>query len=316
MNRLIAVTVTLLVVVLALSCLAQADSYTFTTLDDPSATTGTYAFGINNSGEVVGESQNGPEVSFIYDSGVYTSLYGAKAFSINDNGQIAGIYLERGFVESGGVFTTIDGPSAVYTNVYKINNSGQVVGDYSNGPSSSNHHGFIYSSGVFTTIDDPFATNGTAVTGINNSGQAVGTYVDSTGNHCFIYSGGIFTLINFPSFAYNADVWGINDNGQVVGQYVDANSVHHGFVDSGGVFTTIDDPSASVVAGQGTFAFDINDNGQVTGYYYDGTSYLGFLASPVPTPEPCSLLLVLGLLISFGGFNVLRKKLRPSISRV
>ena len=47
-------------------------------------------------------------------------------------------------------------------------------------------HGFLLdTSGSFTTIDVPGSTS-TGVFGINNSGQIVGRYVDSTGVHGFL----------------------------------------------------------------------------------------------------------------------------------
>jgi probable HAF family extracellular repeat protein len=50
---------------------------------------------------------------------------------------------------------------------------------------------------LFTTIDVPGATT-TNARGINDSGQVVGTYVDSTGTHGFLYTDGSFTTIDVP----------------------------------------------------------------------------------------------------------------------
>src|SRR5713101_4355978 len=76
-----------------------AGPFTFTTIDFPSST-GTDAFGINDSGQMVGEYLSGGT--------------------------------DHGFLLSGGIFSTIDGPgSPTITSATGINDSGQVVGFYS-----------------------------------------------------------------------------------------------------------------------------------------------------------------------------------------
>ena len=68
----------------------------FTTIDDPSATTGTFARGINRSGQIVG---------FFGSTGTH------------------------GFIDNGGIFSTIDDPNAAgETFVNGINDDGLIVG--------------------------------------------------------------------------------------------------------------------------------------------------------------------------------------------
>jgi probable HAF family extracellular repeat protein len=101
--------------------------YTYITLDDPSAggfQRGTNAIGINASGQIVG--------TFTNDSG------------------------RHGFLYSGGVYTTLDDPSAFGPNgtvATGINASGQIVGDIYN--ASNQIEGFLYSGGTYTTLNDP-----------------------------------------------------------------------------------------------------------------------------------------------------------------
>ena len=53
--------------------------------------------------------------------------------------------------------------------------------------SSGLEHGFLYSGGTYTTLDDPLGTEGTFASGINNAGQIVGDYYDSSGTlHGFL----------------------------------------------------------------------------------------------------------------------------------
>jgi probable HAF family extracellular repeat protein len=73
--------------------------YTYTTIDDPSATKGTTANDINNEGQIVGSYNNASgQHGFLYSNGVFTTLdeplatNGTEALGINDMGQIVGDY--------------------------------------------------------------------------------------------------------------------------------------------------------------------------------------------------------------------------------
>jgi uncharacterized membrane protein len=90
--------------------------------------------------------------------------------------------VRHGFLLSGGVFTTINGPDASGTEAYGINNSGQIVGNYTD---SEINYGFLLSGGDYTTIDVPGASY-TTIFGINDAGQMVGVYVDGNGYHGFL----------------------------------------------------------------------------------------------------------------------------------
>ena len=85
---------------------------------------------------------------------------------------------------------------------------------------------------TFTSIDPPGAS-GTIVSGINNSGNIVGSYADAEGHaHNFLYAGGTFTSIDdFPGASVTI-VWGINNSGTIVGDYQDAQGHLHGFLAS------------------------------------------------------------------------------------
>ena len=86
----------------------------------------------------------------------------------------------RGFLLSGGVYTTFDAPGVPVTVPNGINNRGQIVGFTSErrspGPAV---HGFLLATraleGPFTPIDFPGAPR-TAAFGINDRGQIVGAY--------------------------------------------------------------------------------------------------------------------------------------------
>ncbi len=130
-------------------------------------------------------------------------------------------------------------------------------------------------SRTFTTLDFPGAVH-TFLQGINNAGQIVGQYTDSTGkSHAFLFSGGTFTTltINIPGVTIiNSFAGGINNLGQSVGGYNE-----HGFLLSGGTATTIDVPGANF-----TNPLGINDSGQIVGRYCSACFFgiaAGFLFS-------------------------------------
>jgi hypothetical protein len=116
-----------------------------TALKDPAAQHGTEAYGSNDVGQTVG-TYDGTK-SFLYSNGIFTDVTDpagieTDAYAINDAGEIVGRYWDanlvmHGFVDIGGVFTTVDVPAsfrAVSTALTGINNAGQVVGNYYTSP--------------------------------------------------------------------------------------------------------------------------------------------------------------------------------------
>jgi uncharacterized membrane protein len=180
-----------------------------------------WAFGINNSGQIVG-------IGFVLSGGSYTevaypgaweSYPGQKttwAEGINDAGIIVGDYpesssVELGFVLSGGTYTRLAYPGATYTRAYGINNSGQIVGEMY-GP-GIDLQGFLLDDGTYTAL--PYRAYG-----INNLGEIVGEH----DGHGYLLSGGSYTYLDYPGAAFT---WanGINDLGQIVGVYANIDEV-------------------------------------------------------------------------------------------
>lgn len=177
----------------------------------------TLAGGINKAGAIVGMACKAVTCSLAYAADAqgflldhiggsfsmisFPGVLGTAATGINDSGEIVGNYLacktegshasgapctfaqSHGFQLIGGVYTTLDPPGSVATNVGGINNSGAVVGTYADG--SNKTHGFLFSNGVFSNIDFPGAT-ATEVTGINDQGQIVGSAQVGEGTENFM----------------------------------------------------------------------------------------------------------------------------------
>ncbi len=119
-----------------------------------------------------------------------------------------------GFIDTNGVFTTLNYPGAYATSALAINNAGTVVGEYDIG--FTGPHAFLYQSGMFTNIDYP-GSNFTIASGINNLGVVAGYFSNSTGPHGFTYSNGTFTQIDRPNSPNGTAVNGINDRNDLVG---------------------------------------------------------------------------------------------------
>jgi len=238
---------------------ARGSSFTFTTIVNP----------LGGGSPPVGEG-----------------VFGPTASGINNAGQIVGTYYNtsgHGYLDNGGVFTSIDDPFATNgTQANGLNNVGETVGEYIEGGSGGfGLHGFVHvpfirGNGGFITIDDPSSNQGfTEANEINDAGQVVGDYGDAVsdpegGNqlqlHGFLNTGAVFTTIDDPS-GFSTTLTGINNAGVIVGFYNDVTGKAHGFVDIGGLFTTIDDPLGT----GGTEVEGINNKDQVVGFYIDGT---------------------------------------------
>jgi probable HAF family extracellular repeat protein len=172
------------------------DSGTMTDLNTLGGTESA-ALGINNAGQIVGDSwantSGGSDIAFIYTNstmfalGSLSNRPAIQAFAINDNGQVTGYTgtggdsttIFRGFLYSNGVFTDLGNLGGYLTNVVPlaINNKAQIVGNISGAATSS--QAFLYSGGAVSLLDnliDP-ASGWTLIhaNGINNNGQIVGS---------------------------------------------------------------------------------------------------------------------------------------------
>ena len=129
---------------------------------------------------------------------------------------------------------------------------------------------------LYFTFDPPGSTF-TSVSGMNNSGQMVGTYQDSAGLHSFLRSsdGVTYTTINFPG-ASRTTVAGINNLGQVVGGYTNGGATHGFLRGADGTFTSFDAPQAT----PDTSPSAINDRGEIVGTRFSAfATVYGFLRS-------------------------------------
>jgi uncharacterized membrane protein len=192
---------------------------------------GSEARAINNNGYIVGfaNSQNGTTA----DQPIFERTPGGKLLTLNgvfgraqglDNAsnRFAGTRWDFGeheavaFVGHHGRYRRDVRIPQVHqaSEANGINSDGVVVGDYFRPPT----HGFLGSGNHMQIVDYPSEeAAGTALEGINDSGQAVGQWVDSAGNtHSFLLDIATSTFTDIlVSGATNVFAWNINNAGGV-----------------------------------------------------------------------------------------------------
>jgi hypothetical protein len=126
---------------------------------------------------------------------------------------------------------------------------------------------------TYATIEFPGAIT-TDPSGINSSGEIVGSYADNTGaRHGFRLNDGTFSTIDYPG-AVQTEVISVNSRGDIAGFFRDSNNHWHGFVLSHGSYFVQDYPEATT----GTFTLGISANGTLVGEFKIGQAFgqLGF----------------------------------------
>ncbi len=167
-------------------------------------------------------------------------------------------------------FVTIDYPGAVSTNIFGINDNGDVVGSFVDG---SGEHGYVLSGGAFTAFDWPGAT-WTEGWGINPQGEIVGQYGWFANGfntvHGFLLKDGVMSSIDVPNQPNTMPVK-INPEGTIVGCYhvgtasgATILNTMFGFVRNGDVITS--------QASARTMNNGVNPRGDIVGLYYSTTT--------------------------------------------
>ncbi|MDB5748992.1 MAG: hypothetical protein JWP72_3840 [Massilia sp.] len=198
---------------LAAPALASAlPRYTVTVV----AGAGSFAWDINQSGQVVGEAGGN---AWLYSSGLYTELGSGSARGINDHGQVAGESGGNGFLYSGGRMTWITGWGSTW--VRGINNEGTVVGmaEYEDAENGFVRHAFSYRDGVSTDLGTLYRTHSEA-NAVNKLGHVVGgSDIGGPPNWPltpFLYRDGAMIDLG-PFNGPWSEALAINDHDQVVG---------------------------------------------------------------------------------------------------
>ena len=255
----------------------------FTTLSYPGSIY-TVAYGINNSGDIVGTyvSGSGSQNGFVYSKGKYAKIVDPEcnyllAAGINVSREVVGVCGSQAFTYTSGGFSLLNYPGATVTLANGINTQGDVVGVYDD--ENGEQHGFLYSGGVFTDIDPPGATTTLAV-GINSAGEIVGAF-DGGGYNCgFTYLNGTYNNVNYPGAL--SQIFGINTQGDLAGNRTLSSGGAADFVYStaGQKFLGFDLYNSTDSSADG-----INDNCAIVGYYTVGTTFYGYYVPRKSCPQ-------------------------------
>ena len=230
---------------------------------------GTYAFGLNEFGQIVGNTatSSGSSPAFLWQNGVMTNLgtlsgsYSA-GLAINNAGQIVGESgtssgSDHAFLWQGGKITDLGTLGGANSVAHGINNLGQIVGEANTGTGTD--HAFLWQGGKITDLGTLGGANSMAF-GVNSLGQIVGTANTSSGtNHAFLWQNGKMADLGTLGGTYSgAD--GINSLGQIVGDADTSSGSEHAFLWQNGKMTDL-----GTLGGTYSGATAINQGGQIVG---------------------------------------------------
>ena len=287
-------------------------------LSNPPGNTG--ALGMNNLGQVVGQSFIGP-ASWAFRTVPNSPINPATdelggplgvGQDINDLGQAVGYagWTQRAFrTAPNGKFgdpgTDLGTLGGAVSLAHAINESGQVVGESQVVPSGTNHVFRTGPNALINPATDDLGTLGGGSsngTDINNRGQVTGysSLIGEESYHAFLTSPkgkvsdpgtDLGTLGGLRSYAY-----GLNDNGVVVGySTLYGDTVHHAFAYFGiGPMLDLNGLIDPILGWSLTEAYAINNLGQIVGLGTLGGEEHGFVLTPIPEPATLSLLALVG----------------------
>jgi len=269
---------------------------TMTNLGGSLGGTTSWAYDINNSGQVVGAVYNSAAHPFAQRA----YLYGTGGSTATDLGTFGGNNGQAG----------------------AINNLGSISGmaeDFNSQNQSSTYRLFTFAGGAMANlgINPSLGIGSRGVYDMNDAGQVVGNFSVSTSFggriHAFLATGGMVTDLGTPigQESRNVTPYGINASGWVVGATTTSNGGSPlPFLYANGAMHSLNSLAAPLLSDGNTagftslqYASDINDQGQITGYgtylFGDGSvrTYMPYVLSISAVPEPSSLLMLAGGLI-------------------
>jgi probable HAF family extracellular repeat protein len=177
-----------------------------------------YAYGINNAGQVAGSELTDAWRAFRYTPGLGSVTLGTgfnEARAINNKGDITGYSASGAF---------IDGLSAPFRSIGLANSIGLAINDHGQVVGDASGSAFLYTPGTgIATLATAHFPN--YAFGINNGGQVVGEYAVGNGqSRAFLYSASAGVIdLNTRVASATAAGWtltsarDINDGGQIVG---------------------------------------------------------------------------------------------------
>lgn len=222
-----------------------------------------------------------PTLTFTFkDVHSFKAAQETDTYGINNQGVIVGDYvdstgIQHGMILTGTKVTKADHPNCAGTpgttgtSFYAINSAGVAAGWCTE--NGGTEIGYTYSKGKFTnvTIKGAEAVN---VNGINDKGNLVGAYIDSTGTqHGFLLVGKTLTKLDPPNVVSTATAWGINNAGVITVYGVNSAGGYSSYTtaNKGKTYKAFSAPGAGTT---GTAIHTPNNKGDIVGTYFDSSS--------------------------------------------
>ncbi len=236
-----------------------------------------YAYGINNAGQVVGYWNTGTNGvhAFLYSDGTMTDIgtpggTNTYALGINAAGQVVGFSdtaapslpgSTRAFLYSNGAMTNLGSLGGLNSYAYGLNTNIQIVGYID---TLLGARAVVYANGNATNLGTLGGADSYAYS-INASGSVVGASKISGGNlNAFLWENGVLTNLNalIPTNSGWAllEARGINDAGNIVG-WGRINGEERAFLYSNGAVTDL----GIVLGTTNSYALGLNNSNQVVG---------------------------------------------------
>ena len=163
------------------------------------------------------------------DPGTPNDIY---AWGLNDSGQVVGSYstnlgiTTHGFIKTVSSYATLDSGHDGYTELRGTDASGRSVGNFLD---AGIWHGFELLGATLRQIDVP-SLGFSFVNGTHNVGDVVGWWQDASNDGtAYIEHRGVTSWSSVPGAAFTI-ANGINVQGVIVGEWGDAQNLIHGFI--------------------------------------------------------------------------------------
>jgi probable HAF family extracellular repeat protein len=248
---------------------------------------------VNDGGQAVGTSLG--VATSVYSNEAVACEFGttsSAAYGINNSGQIVGqVQNSQAFLCSGSTLTLLGFlPGGSSSQANGIDNNGQVVGQATN--ATGHTEAFLYTGQAMIGLGTLPGYTDSVATAINDQGQIVGYATDAAGNtQAFLYSNGVMTGLGALPGDSQSRANAINNKGQIVGSsrppVCSSGPCYRAVLYSGGQMIDLNALTSNAAAL--TEATGINDSGQISA----NSSFTGeaFLLTPaagrfIPVP-PC-----------------------------
>jgi uncharacterized membrane protein len=206
-----------------------------------------------------------PPLTFKFKKFTVPGAIDTNAGGINNKGVTVGQYTDKklvlhGFILNGTKLTKLDDPNGTSTGASNLTLDGAiaVVGAYTNTKTGSST-GFLYKGGKFTDIPGPTGATASSASAINDAGDIVGDYVDSSSvTHGFLLKGGKYTTLDPPG-SLGTVATGVNKKDNIVMYWINSGGTYESSLYNGKTYKTINVPNEA-----NSIATDINTAGDVT----------------------------------------------------